>query len=149
MTCPKFQRHIGYEQDSTPTVYALVVSRELGRIFIAFYIGSIERLFSILVLKVIKCAVVEGKKPGRCCRDDDVSQVLSPPAMTRNVIAPGPTHRNMTIIYAHALCTDRNAFGAIQVRHSHSICRSSYLKAARLTANSTLASSFVRDFEAS
>ena len=65
MTCPKFQPHVWYEQDSTTTVYALVVSRELGRVSITFYIGSIKRLFSILVLKVVKCAVVEGKKPGR------------------------------------------------------------------------------------
>ena len=65
MTYPKFQRHVWYEQDSTPTVYALVVSRELGCVYIAFYIGSIKHLSSILVLKVVKSAVVEGKKPGR------------------------------------------------------------------------------------
>lgn len=59
------QRHLGYEQDGTPTVYALVVFRELGCVSIAFYIGSIKRLFSILVLKVIQCGVIEGKKPGR------------------------------------------------------------------------------------
>ena len=58
------QRHVGFEQDGTPTVYALVASRELGRVSIAFYIGSIKRLFSILVLKVVQCAVVKGKKPG-------------------------------------------------------------------------------------
>ena len=55
MTCSKFQRHVWYEQDSMPTVYALLVSRELGRISIVFYIGSIKRLCSILVLKVVKC----------------------------------------------------------------------------------------------
>ena len=60
MTCSNFQRHVWYEQDSTPTVYALLVSRELGRISIAFYIGSIKCLFSILVLKVIQCTVIEG-----------------------------------------------------------------------------------------
>ena len=41
------------------------MSRELGRVSITFYIGSIKRLFCILVLKVIQCAAVEGKKPGR------------------------------------------------------------------------------------
>ena len=48
--------------------------------------------------------------------------------MTGNLIAPAWTHRSMTRINTHVLCTDQNAFRAIQVR---SICRSSYLKAAR------------------
>ena len=45
-------------------MYALVVFRELGRVSIMFYIGSIKRLSSILVLKVVQCAVAEGKKLG-------------------------------------------------------------------------------------
>ena len=53
-------------------MYALVVSRELGRISIVFYIGSIKRLFCILVLKVGQCAVVEARLKERSRAADAV-----------------------------------------------------------------------------